>query len=113
LKDQELMAKKAADEKELQQFVNSNPQRKQEYGDPWAAIAKAVTAEEQIYKPLFYLDLLGGCRGDLARYARDIVRAAYEKQKPSNQRIRGFQDSQLPAVQMRLFGDAPVYKALN
>ncbi len=113
LKDQELMAKKAADEKELQQFVNSSPTSKQQYGDPWSAIAKAVTVEEQIYKPLLYLDLLGGFRGDLARYARDIVRAANQKQKPSNQRIRGFQDSQLPALETRLFSTAPVYKGLE
>ena len=31
------MAQKAADEKSLQQFVSSDPQRKQEFGDPWAA----------------------------------------------------------------------------
>ncbi len=37
LKDKELMAQKAADEKSLQQFVSSDPQRKQEFGDPWAA----------------------------------------------------------------------------
>ena len=113
LKDQELMAKKASDEKDLQQYVNSSPQRKQEYGDPWAAIAKAAAVEEQIYKPLWYLDTLYGFQGDLARYARDIVRAAYQREKPSNQRIRGFQDSQLPTLQTRLFGAIPVYKSLN
>ncbi len=113
LKDQELMSNKAGDEKQLQQFVNASPQSKQQYGDPWAAIAKAVTVEEQIYKPLFYLDNLYGFRGDLARYARDLVRAANERQKPSNQRIRGFQDSQLPTLQTRLFSTAPVYKGLE
>ncbi len=113
LKDQDLMAKKTADEKDLQQYLNSSPQRKQEYGDPWSAIAKAVAVEEQIYKPLFYLDNLYGFQGDLPRYARDIVRAAYQRQKPSNQRIRGFQDSQLPTLETRLFGAAPVYKSLN
>ena len=90
LKDQELMAKKAAEEKSLQQFVNSDPKRKQEFDDPWAAIAKAVDVQKQIYKPLFYLDGNGGFRGDLAAYAHVIVRAAYQKQKPSNQRIQRF-----------------------
>jgi hypothetical protein len=113
LKDTELMAKKAADEKSLQEFVSSDPQRKQEFDDPWAAIAKAVDVQKQIYKPLFYLDALGGFRGDLATYARVIVRAAYEKQKPSNQRIRGYQDTQLPTLQQRLFSTAPVYKNLD
>ena len=113
LKDKDLMAQKAADEKSLQQFISSDPQRKQEFGDPWAQIAKAVDVQEQIYKPLFYLDNLGGFRGDLAHYARDIVRAAAEKQLPSNQRIRGFQDSQLPTLEQRLFSTAPVYKSLE
>ena len=60
-----------------------------------------------------YLDNLGGFRGDLARYARDIVRAAEERQKPSNQRIRGFQDSALPTLEQRLFSTAPIYKSLE
>jgi hypothetical protein len=113
LKDQDLMAKKAADEKSLQEFVNSDPTRKQEFGDPWSAIAKAVDVQKQIYKPLFYLDANGGFRGDLAAYAHAIVRAAYEKQKPSNQRIRGYQDAQLPTTQQRLYSTAPVYKNLE
>ncbi len=113
LKDQELMARKAAGEKSLQEFVNSDPTRKQEFGDPWAAIAKAVDVQKQIYKPLFYLDGLGGFRGDLAAYARVIVRAANEKQKPSNQRIANYQDAQLPTLQQRLYSTAPVYKNLE
>jgi len=113
LKDPEVMAKKSADEKELQNFVNSSPERKKEYDDPWSGIGKAVSVEQQIYKPLWYLDNLYGFQGSLARYARDIVRAAYEKQKPNNQRIRGYQDSQLPTLETRLFGAAPVYKGLN
>ncbi len=113
LKDKDLMAQKAADERSLKQFVNSDPQRKQDFGDPWSQIAKAVEVQKQIYKPLFYLDNLGGFRGDLARDARDIVRAAAEKQLPSNQRIRGYQDSQLPTLEQRLFSTAPIYKSLE
>ncbi len=113
LKDKELMAQKAADEKSLQEYVNSDPQRKQEFGDPWAQIAKAVDTQKQIYKELAYLDNMGGFRGDLARYARQIVRAAAEKQLPSNQRIRGYQDSALPTLEQQLFSTAPIYKGLE
>ena len=113
LRDKNLMAKKAADETALRGFVNSNPKLKAEFGDPWADIAKAVAVQKQIYKPLSYLDFMGGFRGDLARYARDIVRAAGEKQKPSSQRIRGFQDSALPTLEQRLFSTAPIYKSLE
>lgn len=113
LQDKDLMAKKAADEKALQAFVSSDAKRKQEYGDPWSEIAKAVVIQKQIFLPLTYIDNQAGFRGELPRYARTIVRATYEKQKPSNQRIRGYQDSALPSLEQRLFSTAPVYKSLD
>jgi hypothetical protein len=113
LKDKDLMAGKAADEKSLQQFVSSNAERKQQFGDPWAAIAKAVDVQKEIYKPLLFIDGMGGFRGDLPRYARMIVRAADQKQKPNNQRIRQYTDSQLPTLETQLFSTAPVYKQLD
>jgi len=113
LLDKDLMAKKAADEQALRGFVSSDAKRKQEYGDPWAEIAKAVSVQKSMFLPLTYIDSLAGFRGELPRYARTIVRAAYEKQKPSSQRIRGYQDSALPSVEQRLFSTAPVYKSLD
>ena len=113
LKDKELMAGKASDEKSLQQFVSSDPQRKQDFGDPWAQISKAVDVQKQIYKPLLYLDGMGGFRGDLARYARMIVRAGDQRQKPNNERIRQYSDSQLPTLETQLFSTAPIYKNLE
>ena len=113
LKDKDLMAGKAADEKSLQQFVSSNAERKQQFGDPWAEISKAVDVQKEIYKQLLFLDAMGGFRGDLPRYARMIVRAADQKQKPNNQRIRQYTDSQLPTLETDLFSTAPVYKQLD
>jgi hypothetical protein len=113
LTDKELMAGKAADEKSLQQFVNADPTRKQEFGDPWSQISKAVDVQKQIYKPLLYLDAMGGFRGDMARYARIIVRAADQTQKPNNERFRQYTDSQLPTLETQLFSTAPVYKNLE
>jgi len=113
LLDKDLIARKVADEKGLQSFVDSDAKRKQEFGDPWSEISKAVAVENQMFLPFIYIDNLAGFRGELARYARTIVRASYEKQKPSNQRIRGYQDSALPTVEQRLFSTAPVYKSLD
>ncbi len=113
LEDKDLMAKKAADEKDLRAYVNADPKRKQEFGDPWTEIDKAVDVQKQIYKPLSYLENMGGFRGTLAGYARTIVRATGERQKPSNERIRGYQDSALPTLEQRLFSTAPVYKSLD
>ena len=113
LLDKDLMAKKAADEKALRDFVNSDARRKQEFGDPWAEIGKAVTIQKPMFLPLTYIDNMAGFRSELARYARTIVRATEQKQKPSNQRIRGYQDSALPTLEQRLFSAAPVYKSLD
>lgn len=113
LLDKQLMAKKADDEKALLAFVASDAKRQQEYGDPWASIDKAVAVQKEMFLPFIYVDNMAGFRGDLPRYARTIVRATTEKQKPSNQRIRGFQDSALPTMEQRLFSTAPVYKDLE
>ena len=113
LLDKDLMAKKAADEKALREFIASDAKRKQEFGDPWAEISKAVSVQKQMFLPFIYIDNMAGFRSELARYARTIVRATAEKQKPSNQRIRGYQDSALPTLEQRLFSSAPVYKSLD
>ncbi len=89
LLDKSLMAKKAADEKALRDFVNADAKLKQEFGDPWAEIDKAVAVQKEMFLPFIYVDNMAGFRGDLPRFARTIVRATTEKQKPSNQRIRG------------------------
>src|SRR3974390_1259218 len=48
LHDKQLMDKKAAEEKSLQAYLNADAKLKQEYGDPWAEISKAVKVQEKI-----------------------------------------------------------------
>jgi hypothetical protein len=113
LKNPQIMGKKESNEKELKQYVSSDPERQKQYGDPWSEISKAVGVQKEIYKELFFVDNMAGFRGELADYARKIVRSAEQKQKPSNERIRGFQDSALPTLEQELFSTAPVYKGLE
>jgi hypothetical protein len=113
LKDPQIMSKKETDEKDLKTYVSSDGERQKQYGDPWSAISKAVGVQKEIYKPLFYVDNMAGFRGELADYARKIVRSADQKEKPSNERIRGYQDSALPTLEQELFSTAPVYKGLE
>ncbi len=124
LHDKQLMDKKAAEEKSLKAYLNGDAKLKQEYGDPWSEIRKAVEVQKEIYKPLFYLQgggdndatasmATGGFRGSLAGYARVLVRVTAEKQKPNGDRLRGYQDSGLPSLEQRLFSTAPIYKSLQ
>ncbi len=120
LLDKDIMSKKQASEDALRKYVENDPQRKQQFGDPWADIAKAVSVQKQIYKPFYYLEgstqapsAINAMRGSLPAYARILVRAAAEKQKPNNERLRGFGDAALPGLEQRLFSTAPIYKSLE
>ena len=124
LHDKSLMDKKTAEEKSLKAYLNADPKRKQEFGDPWAQISKAVAVQKEIYKPLFYLQggaendasasmRMGGFRGNLPGYARILVRVTAEKEKPNGERLRGYQDSALPSLEQDLFSTAPIYKPLE
>jgi hypothetical protein len=48
--------------------------------------------------------------GELAGYARTLVRVAAERQKPNTDRLREYSDTSLPAIEQSLFANEPVYK---
>src|SRR5215469_17039589 len=113
LKDKALMDKKEAEEKSLREALVSSPAEKNEVGDPWPEIAKAMDTEKQIYLPLTFFERRGGFSGQLAAYARILVRAAEERPKPNGERLREFRDSALPSLEQDLFSTAPIYKSLE
>ena len=113
LKDESLMAKKSAEENQLRQAFAANPAEKAEYGDPWAEISNAMDIEKGIYLPLSYFERRGGFRGELAAYARILVRASEELPKPNGERLREYRDSGLPSLEQDLFSTAPIYKSLE
>ena len=69
--------------------------------------------QKQIYYPLTYLERRGGFRGDLAGFARVLVRVAQEKTKPNGERLREYRDSALPSLEQDLFSTAPIYPSLE
>ncbi len=113
LLDKNVMAKKAADEAGMRQAIASDPKKKSQFGDPWPEISKAMDVQKQIYYPLTYLERRGGFRGDLAGFARVLVRVAQEKTKPNGERLREYRDSALPSLEQDLFSAAPIYPSLE
>lgn len=113
LKDQSLMSKKQAEEDKYKQGVASDPKKKAEFGDPWADVAKAMDFEKQIFIPYSLLERRYAFRGNLALFARDLVRVAAERQKPNGERLREFRESALPALANTLFAKTPIYKDLE
>ncbi|MGZ4812723.1 MAG: S46 family peptidase, partial [Terriglobales bacterium] len=110
LLDQKLMATKQQAEDKLKQDVAGDAKKKQQFGDPWADTARAEATYKQIFLPLTYVERRAGLRGDLPGFARILVRAAVEKQKPSGQRLREYRESALASLEQQLFSTAPIYK---
>ena len=112
LRDTSIMDAKAADETKLQAAYKADPKNARA-PDPWNEIAQAIALQRDIYLPLTYLERLRGFASGLPQTARVLVRAAEEKPKPNEQRMREFRDSALPSLEQQLFSTAPVYKNLD
>jgi hypothetical protein len=113
LNDKQLMAQKAAEEQKLKDFINSDARRKAEFDDPWAALTRSMQVQKQIYLPYTYVERMRGFSGNLAMFARDLVRGAGQRPKPNTERLREFRESALPSLEQRLFSTAPIYKNLE
>lgn len=113
LRDNKLMAAKQQEEDKLKQSAQSDPKKKEQFGDPWSDIAQAEATYKQIYLPLSYIERRSGFRGDLAGFARILIRAAAEKAKPNGERLREYRESALPSLEQQLFSTAPLYKDLE
>ncbi|MBZ5647522.1 MAG: S46 family peptidase [Acidobacteriia bacterium] len=112
--DKELMGKKAAEEKLLRASIEADAKKTAEFGGAWGAIAKGVQVHREIFLPYMYLEYRrNGFRGDLAAFARTLIRVVVEKQKPNGERLREYRDSNLPSIEQDLFSTAPVYKDLE
>lgn len=109
LQDPAVFDLKRRQEKELRDFVDADPTRKQKYGAAWDEIAGALAIHRDIDDRYSYIE---GNRGFYSRhfdYARKLVRGAAERGKPDAERLREYTDSKLPALTQRLFSTAPVY----
>ncbi len=116
LADPKMLAAKQQAEDSLRQWINADPQRKAQYGDPWATLAPALVAERRLFTP--YVMLEGtraprGFGGDLFGYAKTLVRGAAERAKPDADRLSEYHDAKLPAIEAQLGSSAPVHPHLE
>jgi hypothetical protein len=112
LLDKSIMDAKAADEANLRMAFKANPKNTSS-DDPWEEIAQAMKLQRDIFLQLTYVERLRGFASGLPQIARVLVRAAAEKPKPNQDRLREFRDSGLPSLEQQLFSTAPVYKNLD
>ena len=112
LNDGAFMARKRADEAALRgQLPALTAKLGPDFGDPWAAIANATAEARAMY--LSRRQIEGGPNSELFQYARALVRAAAEREKPSAQRLPGYGDSQLPLLEKQILDAKPVEAKLE
>ena len=110
LDDPAFMAAKRAEEADLK--TRAQAKLGAGFGDPWAAMAKVQASLAALYIPYRQLDG-GPIDSSLFNYARGLVRAAAERQKPSGDRLPGYGDGQLPRLEKQLLDPQPVEPALE
>jgi hypothetical protein len=110
LNDVNLFEKKRTEERQFRAKIDANREWKTAYGGAWEAIEAAERINRNIYKANRFQQLRGS---SLAGLASTLVRYIEEQPKPDSERLAGYHDSQLPALELQLFSPAPVYPALD
>ena len=100
-------------EAQLRGKVDADPALKKLYAGAWPAVQKAMDRHRPMRDRHFLLEQGGGFNSDLFSLARLLVREADELQKPNEQRLREYADSNQPALKLQLLSSAPIYDDLE
>lgn len=105
--DSALLARKAKEEKALRAKAPKD-------AGAWEQIARAQMAKRRLAAPYETLESGEGPAWSAAfAIARNLVRAAEERPKPSGERLKEFRDSALPVMEQKVFSPAPLHRELE
>lgn len=112
LVDSGVIAQKRFYDMALKAGVKADPALAETIGDPWAEIARALKAGQGLRARYIYME--GGPTGSaLYGYAKTLVRAANEREKPNGERLPDYTDGHLPAMRKSVLDERPVYPELE
>jgi hypothetical protein len=111
--DADFMAGRAAAEQELRERVAADPALAEQIGDPWGEISAVQDDYAELYPAYFFLEARAGGGSQLFTWARNLVRAARERETPAAERLVEYTDSRLPLRQRQTVAATPTYPALN
>ena len=112
LQDPAIMRAKARQEHELRTAIHQRPELA-EAAHAWDMVRKAQQAHRDIMVDYLLLERGFAFRSQLFQIARILVRMAEEKQKPNADRLREYQETQLPRLEQQLYSPAPIYPDLE
>ncbi|MBO9542966.1 MAG: S46 family peptidase [Caulobacter sp.] len=113
LNDKAFMAAKRADEDALRAKVAADPALAAQTGAAWDEIAQAQHAAAELFVPWRMLESGAGLGSELYYYARLLVRAAVEREKPEAERLPEYVDARLPLIERKLADTPPADPALE
>lgn len=110
LVDGQLLPAKREEERRLRERVAADPKLAEATGNAWEETAAAQAEFRKVFDRYVYLEGRRpfGLRSSLFAHARNLVRGAEEREKPSHLRLREYGDSMLPAVEQGLASEAPI-----
>jgi hypothetical protein len=101
------------EENELRAQYASRARAGHEEADPWEQMARAQENKRQLSAPFAFIEGGGGFDSRLFSYARILVRAAEERAKPNEARLREYTDGSLPRLEQTLRANVPIYPDLE
>lgn len=113
LLDPKLMATKKAADADLKTKVKADAKLAADIGDPWSDLAKIEKERPNLQGEFSWLEARAGFRSVLFGYARGLVRAAEEREKPNGERLREYGESRLPLLKKNILDARPVYPTLE
>ena len=112
LLDDRLMVAKSFEEKALKEAVASEKDLAPGVY-AWHQVDRALASLSTFYDEFIMVERRGGFQGELMGQARALIRAATEREKPNQARLRGYTDSQLPLVEQRVLSTSPIHMPLE
>ena len=113
LHDPALLGARQHDEDALKTKLAADPKLAAMIGDPWTQIDNAQKGYALQFAVWHELESGAGGGSDLFRYAREIVRGAAERVKPTGVRLPEYADSRLPLDEKVLFDPKPIEPVLE
>ncbi len=113
LHDDELFAQKTAAEENLKAAVGADPELTAEVGSAWDDIERANQTYLGFRDDYYFIEVGAAFNGRLFTYARSLVRAAAEREKPNQERFERYTEAALPRTKQLTLADAPIYPELE
>lgn len=104
---------KVAEEDKLRKAVATNPELAERYSSAWQEDEKAVAAYRDFYVRFNYIERSAGFGGTLSAYAKQLVRAAAEREKPEAERLRAYTDNALIQLKQQILAARPIHTELE